>query len=254
MLVYEFSVGAAGLMLALAAVAPARAAELRVLSAEAPRDALEAVAVQFTRETGHRVTFAFMTAGQVRAGVDGGETADVAIASPAFIAELAKSGKVVDTTNLGRIGLAVAVREGAPAPDVSSTDAFVKALRAARSVSYTNPTAGGTAGLYFAGLLQKLGIADEINSKTVFSAGGRDAALKVAQGEAELGITFPSEILPVKGAKVGGMLPDALQNYVTYVAAVPTASANRAAARAYIAALTNAAAHDAWIKAGFEAP
>jgi molybdate transport system substrate-binding protein len=244
----------ASLLLALAAAFPAHADEIKVISAEAVRGALEGVATQFTKETGHKVSFAFMTAGQVRDRVESGEPIDIAIASSTVISKLAAAGQVAGATNLGRIGLAVAVRDGAPTPDVSTSEAFTKTLLAAKSVSFTDPAAGGTAGLYFLSLLKKLGIADEIAKKTVHSKGGRDAASKVANGEAELGITFPSEIMPVKGARVGGMLPVALQNYTTYVGALPAARAENAAARAYLAALTAAAAREQWVAAGFEPP
>src|SRR6185295_18343453 len=109
---------------------------------------------------------------------------------------------------------------------------------------FTNPAAGGTAGIYFSGLLQKLGIAEEINKKAVFSHGGRDAVSKVASGEAELAITFPSEIVPVKGAKVGGMLPASLQNYTTYAASIPVRSSNADLAQSYIAALVASSARE----------
>jgi molybdate transport system substrate-binding protein len=195
-----------------------------------------------------------MTAGQVRDRILKDENADLAIASSAFIGEMVKSGKAVSAGNLGRIGLAIAVHEGAPAPDISTPEKFVAALRAAKSVSFTDPAAGGTAGQYFAGLLQRLGIADEIRSKAVLSKGGRDAAQHVAKGDAEIGITFPSEIAPIKGAKVAGMLPDSLQNYVIYQAAIPAAGANKEAARAFIAALRTSAAAEHWKAAGFEPP
>ena len=230
----------------------ANAAEIRVISAEAVRDVLEGVATQFTRDTGHTVSFAFMTAGQVRSKVESNEPIDVAIASSGFVDELVKAGKAASSTSLGRIGLAVAIRDGAPPIDISTPEALTKTLLASRAVSYTNPSAGGTAGLYFAGLLQKLGIADEVNKRAVLSSGGRDAAEKVAKGEAELGITFPSEINPVKGAKVGGMLPEALQNYVIYAAMVPAISKNAEAARAFLSALTAASAKSYWEHAGFE--
>jgi molybdate transport system substrate-binding protein len=231
---------------------PANAAEIRVISAEAVRDVLEGVAAQFNKDTGHTVSFAFMTAGQVRGKVDAGEQVDIAIASSGFSGELVKAGKASSSINLGRIGLAVAIREGAPPIDVATPEALVKTLLAARAVSYTDPTAGGTAGLYFASLLQKLGIADEINKRAVLSAGGRDAAEKVASGEAELGITFPSEINPVKGAKVGGLFPASLQNYVIYTAMIPATAANAEVARQYLDALMAASAKSHWEHAGFE--
>ena len=228
------------------------AAEIRVVSAEAVRDVLEAIAAQFAKDTGHAVSFEFMTAGQVRSKVEATEPIDIAIASSGVVCELVKASKAPASINLGRIGLAVATREGAPPIDVSTPEMLTKTLLSARAVSYTNPTVGGTAGLYFAGLLQKLGIADEVNRRAVLSTGGRDAAEKVAKGEAELGITFPSEINPVKGAKVGGMLPEALQNYVIYAAMVPATATNAEAARDYLAALIAVSAKPHWERAGFE--
>jgi molybdate transport system substrate-binding protein len=244
----------ASLLLALAATFPAHAAEISVISAEAVRGALENVAARFTKDTGHKVSFAFMTAGQVRNRVNSGEPADIAIASSTVMSELAAAGKVAGVTNLGRIGLAVAIRDGAVAPDISTPEAFRKALLAARSVSFTDPAAGGTAGLYFFSLLQRLGIADDVTKKAVYSKGGRDAASKVANGQAELGITFPSEIVPIKGARVGGMLPIALQNYTTYAGAMPSVRTGNAAAKADLSALTAEVAHESWISAGFDPP
>jgi molybdate transport system substrate-binding protein len=239
------------LALAMAA-APAVAGEVKVISAEAVRGALESVATQYTRDTRNTVTFAFSTAGQVRDKVQAGEAADIAIASNTVIAALVQAGKVASAVDLGRIGLAVAIREGASIPDVSTPEAFIKTLREARAVSFTNPALGGTAGIYFSGLLQRLGVADEVNKKAVYSHGGRDAASKVASGEAELAITFPSEIVPIKGAKVAGMLPASLQNYTTYTASIPVKSSNADLAGSYIAALVASSARERWIAAGFE--
>lgn len=237
--------------LAMAAL-PVRAGEIKVLSAESPRDALEHIAAQFEKTTGNKFAFEFMTAGQVRGRIEKGENADLAVASNSVIGELVKSGKASDAANLGRIGLAMAVHDGAPVPDISTTEKFIAVLRAARSVSFTDPAAGGTAGLYFFGLLEKLGVADDVKKKAVFSKGGRDAAQKVASGAAEIGITFPSEIAPVKGAKVGGMLPPEVQNYVVYSAAVPATSGNVEIAKAFVAALIAQQSREGWTGAGFE--
>jgi molybdate transport system substrate-binding protein len=239
------------LALAMAA-APALSAEIKVVSAEAVRGALESVAAQYSKDSGHTLSFAFMTAGQVRGRIEGGEAADIAIASTTVIAALVQAGKASGPTDLGRIGMAVGIREGAPVPDVSTPEAFVRALRAARAISFTSPSAGGTAGIYTAGLLQRLGVADEMSRKIVHSTGGRDAATKVANGEADIALTFPSEILPIKGAKVAGMLPASLQNYTVYAAAIPAASNKPDIAQSYLAALTSPAAREHWIAKGFE--
>jgi molybdate transport system substrate-binding protein len=234
------------------AAAPALAGEIKVLSADSPRDALEHIAAQFEKSSGHKVSFEFMTAGQVRDRVMRGDKVDVAIASTGFIRELEKAGKTVEAVDLGKIGVAMAVHEGSPAPDISTPEKFVAAVKAAKSVSFTDPAAGGTAGQYFAGLFEKLDIAEEVKKKAVLSTGGRNAAEKVASGVAEVGFTFPSEIAPIKGAKVAGMLPPSLQNYVVYIAAVPSASVNADVARAFVAELVAPSSRQSWAGAGFE--
>src|SRR4029077_17427799 len=100
---------------------------------------------------------------------------------------------------------------GAPAPDLSTPDTFKAALLKARSVSYVNPASGGTSGTYFEGLLKRMGIADAMKSKVVYRTQGSEVADAVAKGEAELGITFTSEMVPNKGVKLGGLLPDSIQ-------------------------------------------
>jgi hypothetical protein len=126
--------------------------------------------------------------------------------SESAIAELAKLGFVVpaSVTNLGRTVTGVVVREGASQPDISTPEAFKQALLKARSVAYTDPKAGGSGGIMFSALLQRLGIADEINKKAFLGKGGHDVAKSIVEGRAELGTTFISEVLPMKGTKVVG--------------------------------------------------
>ena len=147
-----------GVVGAVIVAMPAGAAEIKIISAESPRTALEHIAVQFQKDTGDKVSFEFMTAGQVRDRVLRGDKVDLAIASGGFIRELEKAGKTSEIDNLGKIGVAMAVHEGAPSPDISTPEKFVAAVKAAKSVSFTDPAAGGTAGQYFAGLFEKLGI------------------------------------------------------------------------------------------------
>ena len=117
------------------AALPAGAGEIKVFSAEAPRDALEHVAAQFEKTTGHKITFEFMTAGQVRGKIDAGENADLAVASSGVIAEMVKSGKAGDATNLGRIGLAMAVRDDAPEPGVDTPEDLDRVRKAFHRMS-----------------------------------------------------------------------------------------------------------------------
>jgi len=99
------------------------------------------------------------------------------------------------------------VRAGAPQPDISTPDAIKKTLQAARTVAYTNPAAGGTAGIYMTGLLDRLGLTEEIKKKELLEKSGSAVADAVANGAAEIGISFTSELLPNKGRQGGG--PDA---------------------------------------------
>src|SRR5262249_62064897 len=131
-------------------------------------------------------------------------------------------------------------------------DTFKAALVAARSVAFTNPAEGGTSGIYFAGLAERLGIGEEIKKKAVLTRGGREAAIEVAEGRAEMAIVFISEPMAVKGVKLAGPLPPPLQDYSVYAAAIPASSTDAAAARAFIGALTSAAMAEHWRANGFE--
>ena len=144
------------------------------------------------------------------------------------------------TTPIARAGLAVAIRQGAPAPDLSTPAAFTSALLAARRVSYSDPTAGGSAAAYFAKLLERLGIAAAVNAKATLGRNGHHVAELVADGTAELGISFLSELVAIKGVAIAGPLPAELQNYTVYAGAIPRASRLGTEAKALLASLTRA--------------
>jgi len=126
------------------------------------------------------------------------------------------------------------VREGACQPDISTPEAFKQALLKARSVAYTDPKAGGSGGIMFSVLLQRLDIADEIKKKAFLGKGGHDVAKSIVEGRAELGATFISEVLPVKGTKVVGPLPRELHNANTCTGAIHTRAALRDGAEALL--------------------
>ncbi len=146
------------------------------------------------------------------------------------------------------------VREGAPAPDVSTSEKLKAALVAARSIAYTNPAEGGTSGIHFAKVADGFGIGEAVAKKAVLTKGGREAAIEVAEGRAELAIVFVSEAMAIKGVKLAGMLPAAQQDYSAYATAIPASSTDPAAARAFITALTSPAMAERWRANGFEAP
>jgi molybdate transport system substrate-binding protein len=230
------------------------AAAIKVLSAGAVQSMVTALGAEFERETGNKLNLIFNTAGALRERIQNGEQADLVILSQSAIASLIKPGMFVagSVTDLGRTVTGVAVREGAAVPDISTPEAFKRALLNARSVAYTDPKAGGSSGTFFAGLLQRLGIADEINKKAVLGKRGHDVARSIAEGRAEIGTTFISEVLPVNGVKVVGPLPGELHNANTYTAAISAGSASRDGATAFLRKLTSPATRDRWSAAGLE--
>jgi molybdate transport system substrate-binding protein len=193
---------AIAIMLALMS-APVSAAGIKVISAGAVRGLIGGMIADYSRQTGHKFDFKVGTTGQLRAIIASGEPADLIIASGTLMGELEKSGKMTpgSRADLGRVGIGVAVREGAPVPDLATPEAFKQVLLAARSVAYTDPREGGTSGLYLIGVLDRFGIIDTVTGKAALSKGGRDAVEKVARGEAEIAVTLISEIVAVKGAR-----------------------------------------------------
>lgn len=227
---------------------------IKVMSAGAVKSMVAALGAEFKRESGTTIDYAFGTAGALRERVKGGETADLVIVSESAIAELMTLGHVFGetVTNLGRTVTGVIVRDGAPKPDISTVEAFKQALRNASSIAYTDPKAGGSGGIMFVGLLEKLGMLDEVNAKAVLGKGGFDVSQIVAGGRAELGTTFLSEALPVKGLTIVGMLPGELHNANTYTAAVHRKAANRPGAEAFLRKLVAPATRGRWTAAGLE--
>ena len=227
---------------------------IKVMSAGAVQAMVEAIGKEFERDSGLKLDLNFGTAGSLNARVRGGEATDLLILPQAAIAAMEQEGRLLpgSRSDLGRTITGVAIREGAAAPDISTPEAFKQALLKARSVAYTDPQAGGSSGTFFSGLLKELGIADDINKKAILGKRGFEVAQAVADGRAEIGTTFISEILTVKGAKVIGPLPGALHNANTYTAAIPAASMQRAGAQALLAALTDPASRARWTAAGLE--
>jgi molybdate transport system substrate-binding protein len=227
-------------------------ATVKVLSAGAVKSMVQALGAEFERETGNKLDLNFGTAGSLRDRLKGGETSDLVILSESIIADLGKLGLFAGATDLGRTVTGVVVKDGAPTPDISTPEAFKQALLNARAVAYTDPKAGGSGGTVFVGLLEKLGIASEIGKKSVLCKGGWDVCAAIVDGRADIGTTFISEVLPVKGAKVAGPLPGYLNNTNTYTAAIHVKATSPEGAGALLHFLTNPAKRERWIAAGLE--
>lgn len=227
---------------------------IKIMSAGAVEAVVRQLAPEFEQASGHKVDLNFGTAGSMRDRIKNGEKADLIILADSGIAELDKLGhfKPGSVTPVGRSIMAMIVREGEPAPDISTPEAFKQALRQAPTFAYTNPKSGGTGGIMFAALLEKLGLLDEVNAKSVLGKGGHDVSVIVSEGRAALGTTFISEALPVKGVTVVGPLPGDLYFANTYTAALAADSAVSADAAALLAALTAPATRARWTAAGLE--
>ena len=233
----------------------ALAADVSVLSAGAVKSSIMPLTRLFTGESGNGISIDFAPVGGILAKLKEGARPDVVIMTSGAIATIEKEGKIVPgtATDLARTRIGVAVREGAPAPDVSNAAALRETLLRAKSVAYIDPASGGTSGIHFAGVLKKLGIEDQIGPKAVLVKGGF-AAETVARGEAEIVVHQISEILPVKGVKIVGPLPAELQLVTTYTAAVLQGSPNVEAARKLVQYLSGTAGRAGFAAAGMESP
>jgi molybdate transport system substrate-binding protein len=167
---------------------------------------------------------------------------------------LQQAGTLSGRWDLGRVGIGVTIKEGAASPDFSTPEAFKQMLLDARSIALTDPGVGGTAGIYLAGLLERMGIAETIKPKVQWQKNGFFTAQAVANGEAELGMTQVSEIVAVKGAVNAGPLPEPLQTVTTYCASIFTAGKAQDKARAFIERLLSPALEQKWKQAGFDRP
>jgi molybdate transport system substrate-binding protein len=226
-----------GLALAVLAAVAARvdAAEIKVMSAGAMKTIVTELGAAFTRETGHTLALTTGTVGQLRDKILAGEAADVVVMSDTAVDQLIGQGHLArgSRVDLARTGIGVAVRDGAPKPDIATAEALKQTLLSAKSVAYVDPASGATSGIYFATVLQRLGIADAVKDKAILKPGGFVAEL-VARGEAEVAVHQISEILPVKGVTLVGPLPRELQKVTVYSAALPARGTMAEPAKAFV--------------------
>jgi molybdate transport system substrate-binding protein len=236
---------------------PARALaqiELKVLVGGAMSEPVAEVGEAWARSSGNRFVYVRDTTGALQKRLASGEPADVIVLAAPGMDALEKDGRIVAGTrvDLARALIGVAVRVGAPSPDLSTVDAFKAALLKARSVSYVSPAAGGTSGTYIDGLLRRFGIYDALKAKIVYRTQGSEVADAVAAGEAELGITFTSELAPNKGVRVTGTLPAEIQLPTIYVGAIVATSKNADAGRAFLRQMASPEGQAAVKKGGLE--
>jgi molybdate transport system substrate-binding protein len=221
----RFVLVAAAMMLAV----PSVAADLKVISAGAVRGLIAQIIEDYSRQTGQKFDFTIGTTGQLRNIIASGQPADLLIVSTPLMAELEKTGKFLPASraDLGRVGIGVAVRDGAATPDVATPEAFKAALVAAKSVAYSQ----GASGRHFQTVIARLGLVDTLKPKTVVVQ-GKPVGAAVAAGEAEIGVQQVAELMPVPGIDLVGPLPDELQKIIVYVAAVPAKAKDPEGAKA----------------------
>jgi molybdate transport system substrate-binding protein len=214
-------------------------AELTVYSSIGMRSAAEQLFRKFEKENSCPLAVTWGTAPMLVARIEAGETADVLILSHAGIDALRKQGKIAagsDVTLAGS-GVAIAVKAGAPKPDISTPEALKATLLKARSIAYSEPSAGGASGVYFAKLLERMGIAEQMKPKTKFPPAGGFSGELLLTGEAELAVQQKPELLHVAGIEIVGFLPGDLNVVTEFAAATMAGSKNAEMGRALIQSL-----------------
>ena len=232
-----FNAGAKAFLIALLQGTVTEAAEVKVLcsSASAVVSVMNELVPQFERVTGHKLTIRYDLGPVLNREIEAGAVFDVAILS-LDVEALIKQGKIAAGTRtvLGQTGIGVAVRKGAPKPDISTPEAFKRTLLHAKSVAYS----GGSSGRYFLGLLERLGVAEDMKAKLKPQPSGSSPAQAVATGQAEMAVTGIAIILVEPGVELVGSLPSELQSYVLFSGGVSIAAKETEAGKALLIFLT----------------
>ncbi|MBV8241007.1 MAG: molybdate ABC transporter substrate-binding protein [Hyphomicrobiales bacterium] len=226
-------------------IGSAHAAEIDAMITTAMKAAVDELAPPFEHASGHALRITYGPSGGLVRRLNGGEAADLVVVDSKALDELIKQGKVVGgRTDLARTGIGIAVRKGAPKPDVSSPEALKRALLAAKSIAHTAPAGGGVTAAHVMGVFAKLGIAAEVTPKVKLAAGGPNGRVSalVSSGEAEIGLQQVSELMSNPEIEVIGMLPAELQQMTTYSAGTTTSARQMEAAQAFIRHLATPAA------------
>jgi len=233
--------------------AQATAADVKLLAGTSMRTLLPQVLPQFERSSGHKVTVEYGTLGAITDRVKKGEAVDVVITTPAQNEQLQKEGKLLagSRTELAKVGYGVFVKAGAAKPALGTVDAFKSAMLTAKSLALGDPAGGGPLGVYSAGLMRRLGIAEDLKAKIKLVPSGTQVAEAVSKGECEMGIGLASDAVLTPGL-VAVPLPAEIQNYTTYTLGVVAGSQNADAAKALVTFLTTPAVKQALATKGFE--
>jgi molybdate transport system substrate-binding protein len=220
----------------------AGAAELKVICTHALTPALQQLAPDFERSTGNKLVIIDTTTGAAMKRIQGGETADVVLLIGSAIRDLAKQGKVnpKSVKDIATTGISVAVRAGAPKPDISTPAALKQTLLSAKSIAYSDPAAGGGSGIHFAKVVERLGLTDQLKSKTTLVNGA--VGPLAAEGRVELAVQMESELRAIKGIDIVGPLPGDLQDITLFTAGIFSGSKNADGGKKLIKMLKSAKA------------
>jgi|SRR5271169_2338569 len=228
--------------------------ELKIYSTIGVRSAAEDLFSQFEKASGHKLHVTWGTAPMLVKRIEGGETADVLVLSRAGLDALTKQGKVVAGSEvaLASSGVGIAIKAGAPKPDISTPEALKQTLLSAKSIAYSEPSAGGASGVYFEKLLERMGIAAEMRPKTKYPPPGGFSATLLLSGEAELAVQQKPELLHVAGAEIVGLLPGDLNLITAFAAGMMPDSKNAETGKALIAFLRSPPAAAAFRAKGLD--
>jgi molybdate transport system substrate-binding protein len=235
------------------------AAEIKCMCSVALKPGFAAIVPDFEKSSGHKVTFVYDTVGALTDRIQKGEGTDVAIVAGAQIDSLQQQGKVVPGSrhDVAKVGIGVYLRKGAAKPDLNSIDSLKRTLLAAKSIAYADPAGGAATGVYFASLLDRLGIAAEMKPKSSLY---RDYALDgplytdVANGKVEMGFLPISEIIAAGIVEYAGPLPPDAQSNVLFSAGIATSSKQPEAAKAFVEFVTSTSAQASLKSRGYENP
>lgn len=221
------------LAIAVFTVGTASAAEVKVLASNAIKTVLEELGPQFEKTTKHKLIITYGSSAKLQAEIEKGAAFDLAILSTAVIDEQIRQGRLVGATraDIARSGAGLAVRKGAPKPDISTTEAFKRTLLAAKSLGYSET---GMAGLFFMNIFQRLGITEEMKPKLKLSRPNQPTLQALANGEVNIVLPQISEALVFPGVDLVGPLPPEVQVYTVIPAAIATSATEPDAAKALL--------------------
>jgi molybdate transport system substrate-binding protein len=231
-------------------------AEIKVYSTIGVKSALEELGPKFEKATGNKLNITWGLISAFTKKAQEGDVPDVLVVSRASIDSLTKDGKIAagSDATLAKSVFAIAVKRGAPKPDISSAEALKNTLLAARAVGYTDPAAGGASGVHFAKVLERLGIAPEIKAKSKFPPPAGFVGTLLVSGEVDIAVQTKPELSSTEGVEIIGPLPGDLGNTTIFAAGVGASSPSSETAKALVKFLTSPEAQAVFTAHGYDSP